>query len=152
MKRFCLCMFLSLVSLGLYAQIKIESPTRDIEVRMRGCAADGDNVLVECLLTNIGQKDIPELFLAGTAFPCVAYDDEGTSYKVTEGAVGGERIAYLGGPVKSCALPMGVPVKCRLLVEQVNPVAASFALIEVQLYIGGELKKMKLRNIPINRE
>lgn len=153
MKRLLLIAFVMFMAvLCAEAQVKIQSPSRDIDVKMRKCQSEGENVLIEFLLTNNGEKDIKNVFYASAAFPSTAHDDEGGSYKLEYGSLAGEAISSFTHNCKATQLPVGVPVRCALLVDNVDPNAAMFSLIRLNIYLDGSLKPLLIRNLPINKD
>lgn len=137
---------------SVQAQVKIQSPSREIEVKMRECVLDGEDVYIEFLLINNGTKDIKDVFYASAAFPSTAHDDEGGTYKLEYGSLGSEPISSFSYSSKSVILPTGVPVKCKLVVSGVDSNASMFSLIKLNMYVGGSLRALSIRNLPINKD
>ena len=139
--------------------ISCSSP--DLGVKANRCVAAGKNVIIDLLLTNKGDKDI-ERYHATSA---KVYDSEGNSYegetystsKINIKVPGNDKYLKMGSidcVYATFDMPVDIPRKVSMSVENVDKAASSFLKFELNLgpYAGSaETFIIEIRNIPITR-
>lgn len=133
------------------AQVRLESPHPDFEVKITRCAYASGTVIIDMVMTNYGNEDAIKL---GDR-DIFAYDDEGNSYNVDN-----MKILY-GPPNKPLEasrygiefrLPQDIPLKYRVQLEGVSTNASRFSLLTLGFTSNGILalsheKPLKIRNL-----
>ncbi|MFR9651527.1 MAG: hypothetical protein SNG35_05840 [Rikenellaceae bacterium] len=133
------------------AQVKIESPHPDFDLKITRCAYSSGTVVIDMLVTNFGADD--ELRLNyGDVF---AFDDEGNSYD------GSNMKILCGVPNKALAsgwsaqdqkIPQDIPLKYRVQLEGISANASKFSLLSIGFFSNSALslkseKPVKIRNL-----
>ncbi len=155
MKKLFLVAVAALISVfSANAQVKIESPHPDLDIKITRCAYANGTVIVDMVITNFGNDEKLRL----GCNEVLAYDDEGNMYdghlrsqtntKVTMGLMSVKSLY-----THSEALyPQDIPLKFRLQLENISSNASKFALLSMGFTSNGTMglngeKPIKVRNL-----
>ncbi|MFR9652031.1 MAG: hypothetical protein SNG35_08425 [Rikenellaceae bacterium] len=134
MKKLILAIVAVVVTtLSVDAQVLIESPHPDLDVKITRCSYASGTVVIDMVLTNYG--DETSFDSRGSAVQI--YDDEGNAYTSsnTKILLG---LTSLGlGTSKQIILPQDIPLKFRLQIEGISPKASKFTLVKFPPHYGG---------------
>ncbi|MFR9540011.1 MAG: hypothetical protein SNI49_07620 [Rikenellaceae bacterium] len=122
------------------AQVKIESPHPDLDIKITRCAYASGTVVIDMVLTNFGADTN---FDARGSFVS-AYDDEGNAYTNDNMKI---KLGLTSQPMagsKNFVLPQDVPLKFRLQLEGISANASKFALVKFPPHYGGSDNNMGL--------
>ena len=172
MKR-VLLVFLAIFAFGWQnvsaqeAPLKIVTNHPDFKINVKRCAASGKTVIINLIFTNEGVNDVSKVSVNGgngrnfTQWgPSEAYDDEGNIYNEISVRVANYK-NYTFDETPEIKIPTGVPMKCSVKIEGVDPAAQSIARMELFVncpewaigHLGNSdtAKPVKFSNIPITR-
>ncbi len=137
------------------AQVKIESPHPDLDVKITRCAYTSGTVIIDLVITNFGIED-EICFMTvkpGNHSATFMYDDEGNSYSAndTEILFGTPNKQLKGGWVRN-SFPQDIPIKYRVQFDGINSNASKFTLVKIGLSSNGPLslnvdKPLIIRNL-----
>ena len=133
--------------------IKIVTGHPDFNLKITRCVASGKTVVLDMVVTNLGENDIDLFKVHGSNYATKVYDDQGNIYDSNIN----DKIAnkqYTTGSIE-IKLVAGVPTKYSLMIENVSPQAETLVLVEPDIWIPAWKtvnSTVKLRNIPITRE
>lgn len=160
-KKLCLIVVLMVMcgisALGQTNGMKIVSVHPDLKIKIIRCEAVAKTAIIDFVFENVGNNDVGIRLSAQTfgSLASAAYDDEGDVYsgsrafQVKLGKSGMEEY-YVDH-----TLPAGIPIKGQIKIEGLSESATLFRridlLIESGLW-GGDLKTIKITNVPISRE
>ena len=133
--------------------IKIVTGHPDFKLKVTRCAASGKTVVLDMLVTNVGDSDIEQFKVHGSGYETKVYDDQGNIYD-SNVSVKIANKQYTTGAIE-IKLVAGVPTKYSLMIENVSPQAETLVLVEPDIWIPAwktTYKTVKIRNIPITRE
>lgn len=121
--------------------VKVTSPTRNLKLEYKGNYVEGNDVVVEFMLSNMTDKSIGLNWGGGTA-----WDDLGNSYSFgdMEFTIGGKEVSPMGVEV-----PAEVPVKAVIRLRKVDSKAKAIAKITIDTY---QYKGFQVRKFTIARE
>jgi len=133
--------------------IKIITGHPDFKLKVTRCVANGKTVVLDMIVTNLGDSDVSQFKVHGSAYATKVYDDQGNIYdrninvkiankQYTEGAY-------------EIKLVAGVPTKYSIMIDDVSPQAETLVLVEPDIWVPAwktNLNTVKIRNIPITRE
>lgn len=151
MKRFILFIFMLLSISEATAQVRIVSPLPDLNIRITQCKLNNTSLILDFVVVN-QEKD--------RSFAMVSYwngtyaiDDEGNKYFSHNRE---EEIITIGLPNDpetdfNCNYPTDVPIKIRMIVNNVDPMAASLAIVSISTNLGSN-KNIVFKNVPINKD
>ncbi len=137
------------------AQVKIESPHPDLDIKITRCAYASGTVVVDMVITNFGAE---EQITIGNAHysdhPHIeAYDDEGNFYAkwVSDIKVGVPNVGLRSGNY-GLTLPQDIPLKFRVEFSGISDYANKFALVKIPMMSRGAMslsdkKPVIIRNI-----
>lgn len=133
----------------LSAQLSVENGSNSLHMTIKSCRAEGKNVVVTFYLRNNSPHDVRlQAFKIKTLL-----DDEGNSYSNLEDYTirqGNRRISYLSGYVD---MPSSTRVKMSIEIENVDPAASSFDVLQMPLNIKEKgTVTYEIRNLPISRD
>ncbi len=149
MKRILLATITTLVvALSANAQVKIQSPHPDLDVKITRCANANGTVVVDMVITNFGIDE--EIRLEESWIKM--YDDEGNSYDNENSKI------RFGFPNKEIvwrgkfAFPQDIPLKFRIQFGDISNHASSFSLIKMGISSNGAMglsedKPLLIRNL-----
>lgn len=121
--------------------VKVTSPTRNLKLEYKGNYVEGNDVVVEFMLSNTTDKSIGLNWGGGTA-----WDDQGNSYSFgdMEFTIGGKDVGPTGVEV-----PTEVPVKAVIRLKKVDSKAKAIAKITINTY---QYQGFQVRKFTIARE
>ncbi len=136
------------------AQVKIESPHPDLDIKITRCAYASGTVVIDMVITNFGPDEVLGLRDGNVS----AYDDDGNGYngnnsEIRYGFVNqGLKRAGGGSSTPTFAFPQDVPLKFRIQLSNINNYATKFSLLSIgfssQKIMGLDVKKpLKFRNL-----
>ncbi len=130
MKKFLLAAVAVLVTaFSANAQVKIESPHPDLNIKITRCAYASGTVVIDMVVTNSGVEDTIEILASQLAM----YDDEGNSYSRDNSKI------EFGFPNKGLSnggnftFPQDIPLKFRIQMGSISADASKFSLMKVGL-------------------
>lgn len=133
--------------------VKIVTGHPDFKMVVKRCVASGENVLIDFVVTNIGESDVKEFIVRGSSDETKLYDNMGNVYnRGIQVSIGGLDFTNYSREVKLVA---GVPTKFSMMVKNVPKKVTSFALIEPDICSADwniNKESVKVRNVPIYRE
>ncbi len=141
MKKLLLAAVAALITaFSANAQVKIESPHPDLDVKITRCAYASGAVVIDMVVTNFGSDE--EIRFHGTSSPsaAAAYDDDGNVYKY-----GGNTHISLGliseglGFSPTIILPQDIPLKFRVQLEHIQTNATKFILLKIPVESDGAM-------------
>ena len=133
--------------------IKIITGHPDFNLKITRCVASGKCVVLDMVVTNLGENDVEEFKVHGSDYATKVYDDQGNIYD-SDINVKIANKQYTTGAI-SIKLVSGVPTKYSLMIDNVSPRAETIVLVEPDIWIPAWKtvnSTVKLRNIPITRE
>ena len=133
--------------------IKIVTGHPDFNLKITRCVASGKNVVLDMVVTNLGENDVEQFKVHGSGYATKVYDDQGNIYD-TDINVKIANKQYTTGAIE-IKLVSGVPTKYSLMIGNVSPRAESLVLIEPDIWVPAwktEYTTVKIRNVPITRE
>ncbi len=139
-KLFLAAIAVMITAFSANAQVKIESPHPDLDIKITRCAYASGTVVVDMVLTNFGADTN---FDARGAFVS-AYDDEGNAYTRDNMKVKLGLTSQTIDNSRNFVLPQDVPLKFRLQLEGISANATKFALIKFPPHYGGSDNNMGL--------
>lgn len=153
-KLFLIVALMAMSGVYAFAQttgMKIGAVHPDLKMKITRCEAAGKTVIIDFVFENVGSNDVNLRVWGGNR--SIAYDDEGNVYS-------GEFIQVKFGNTGlanwdiNTTLPSGVPLKGRIQIEGVPESTTIFRRIDLQVESRNWNldKKIKISNIPINRE
>lgn len=133
----------------LSAQLSVENGSNSLPMTIKSCRAEGKNVVVTFYLRNNSHQDVHlRAFTIKTLI-----DDEGNSYSsLSDYSInqGKRRISSLSGYVD---IPSDTRVKMSIEIENVDPAASSFDVIQWQMHVKGKgTLTYEVRNLLISRD
>ena len=147
------------------APLKIVTGNPDLKVKVTQCSANGENVFIDLIITNMSEKDAGSYIWAATfdggSQYTEAFDDQGNRYyregvykDVVTFKVANQN-SYIPD-VSDLPLPSEVPVKLRIRIEGFSEKAESIAKFRLLLYCDAlglnANNSIIIRNIPISRD
>lgn len=150
MKKIFLIAFVVLVSVfNANAQVRIESPHPDLDVKITKCTSVSGNVLVDMIITNYGAEE-EITFAAYSHGNSAAYDDDGNIYESNE-----FRCKIGSGKLYSYArtiFPTDIPLKVSMQINGISSNATKLLLIKLEVNSNGSMslnnkKPIVIRNI-----
>lgn len=128
-KLFLAVVAVVMTALSVNAQVKIESPHPDLNIKITRCACANGIVVVDMLLTNYGadvKTDPRDIYME-------AYDDEGNAYNSKNAKF---KCGLASGSLNNVdfALPQDVPLKFRMQIEGVSTNATKLTLLRFPLF------------------
>ena len=165
MKKLSLLLVAMTIALSAYAQ-SITFSVPGIEVTYRRCIGSGTSAYVDFIMTNWTGEEIQGSSLSSEAmagyenYVTVAYDDEGNVYRPGSGISSvkiGDDIFTPSLAARPFALPVGVPVKFRVRLSNVDEFATEFKLLKMNFRGLDEgtdygVSRLEIRDIPITRQ
>lgn len=123
------------------AGIKVTSPSRNLKLQFKECVAEGNNVVINFIMTNASEEEIGLNSGGGTA-----YDDQGESHDFgyQEFTVGGKEVSPSG-----MGLPAGIPLKASITLKNVSNKVKEIKLLKFDTY---QFKGFEMRNITVRRD
>lgn len=122
------------------ADTKVTSPTRKLKLQFKECIAEGNDVVVNLMITNTTEENMGLNHGGGTA-----WDDQGEShgFGYQEFTIGGK-----GTGPSGVELPAGIPLKASVVLKGVSAKVQEIKLIKIDTY---QFQGFEIRNIPITR-
>lgn len=150
MKKIILVMGALLAFFTASAQVKVDSGSPSIEMTLKRCLAQGDQVIMDFVV--ICRMNINDIYFHDPEI----YDDEGNFYHGGPPTGGHYNIFVIDGVENSYIsrlhLDRDIPRKLRLIVKHVDEYASSFLLIKMKYEINSTYYTATIKNLPINRE
>ncbi|MCH5307354.1 MAG: hypothetical protein J1E37_04680 [Prevotella sp.] len=127
----------------------------DFKIAIKRCAASGTTVVLDLVVTNVGDNDVESFEIYGSAYgnATKVYDNLGNVYEndiYTK--IANKEYVRNASTIK---LVSNLPTNLSIKIENVSTKATSFVLVEPHIYASAWGTKpgiVKLRNIPITRE
>ena len=123
----------------------------DFKVKVKRCAASGKTCVIDMIIENIGDEDVTMYY--GEQHHRLAYDDEANQYTEISPRIGN---VMKGTWNESIRLLAHVPMKARIMIENVSTSATMFRRLEVKLICSAwnieDDKYLTFMNLPISRE
>ncbi len=126
------------------AQVKIESPHPDLDVKITRCAYANGIVVIDMLITNFGVNE--DVRFSGTSshrsYKTTAYDDDGNQYGYgnTDVSAGFTNEKLYNGMFGSGGVfPQDIPLKFRFQITNINPNATKFTLLSIPVESNGAM-------------
>lgn len=127
----------------------------DFKIEIKRCAASGTTVVLDMVVTNVGDYDISQFEVRGSGWETKLYDNLGNIYEAKDIYVKIANKDYVTG-INTIKLVSNLPTNFTIKAENISDKATSFVLVEPHVYSPewGITKSgaVKLRNIPISRE
>lgn len=152
-KLFFTAVALLLTVLSVNAQVKIESPHPDLDIKITRCAYASGTVVVDMVITNFGNDDEIKV----EDYSISMYDDEGNSYNKNNSKIlfGFPNIGLKSGNHPygfSGVFPQDIPLKFRIQFGSISANASKFSLVKIGLKSNGVLalrneKPLVIRNL-----
>lgn len=133
MKKIFLAAIVALITVfGANAQVKIQSPHPDLDVKVTRCAYASGTVVIDMVITNFGTEEKISFLGSSSNAATTAYDDEGNQYtqnnsKISVGLVSQGLTTYC----QDIILPQDVPLKFRMQITKVSDVATKFPIVKL---------------------
>lgn len=120
---------------------KVTSPTRNLKLQFKECVAEGNNLVINFMITNASEEEIGLNHGGGTA-----YDDQGEAHDFgyQEFTIGGKEVGPTG-----TALPAGIPLKASITLKNVGSKVEEIKLLKFDTY---QFKGFEMRNMTIRRD
>lgn len=137
--------------LSANAQVKIESPHPDLDVKVTRCAYASGTVVIDMLITNFGAEE--KVAFRGSDYDSTAYDDEGNQYNKINSKISiGLASQTLSNKMVILPLPQDIPLKFRMQITNVSEAATKFPLVKICTSSKGALdlnveKPIVIRNL-----
>ncbi|MFI3319060.1 MAG: hypothetical protein SNH88_07735 [Rikenellaceae bacterium] len=132
------------------AQVRIESPHPDLDVKITRCAYASGTVVVDFIITNFGGEEKFEVYGSHSSATTTAYDDEGNQYtRINSELSVGLLSQGLSNSYKEMVLPQDIPMKFRVQVKNVSAQASKFPLLKVSMRSFGAMGLSKEKPILI---
>ena len=109
--------------------IKIVTGHPDFKLKVTRCVASGKTVVVDMVVTNLGDNDVERFKVHGSGYATKAYDDQGNIYD-SDINVKIANKPYTTG-AHEIKLVSGVPTKYSIMISNVSLQAESLVLIEL---------------------
>ncbi|MFR9540008.1 MAG: hypothetical protein SNI49_07605 [Rikenellaceae bacterium] len=147
MKKILLLTTLALtLSFSVSAQVKIQAPHPDLEVKIQSCKYSNGSVYLGLLITNYGStEDISFLGSQDTpqSIAAKAYDNEGFIYTnktstISIGVADGSQNAR--GEYKGYSIPTNQPTLVNVVITKVCSFATKFERLDLPLKSSGSMK------------
>ena len=143
------------VAICANAQVKIQSPHPDLNIRVTRCSYASNMVVIDVVVTNLGAEDTI-CFWTGS---CIAYDDEGNSYEGDRnGSVSkiihetpSNRLSAMDNEV---TFPQDIPIKYRFQIKNISTNATKISLLKLGVTSRGALslkwgEPIQIRNLEL---
>jgi len=140
------------------APLKIVTNHPDFKIKIKRCAASGNTVIIDLILSNEGVDDVEEMILwaCTTMEAIVTYDDQGNMYKCGSNLV---KVAnskeFSDHDSGTFQLLSGVPIQLSIRIDGVSLSAEQIARISLPFNCQNwgltSNKPVKINNIPIIR-
>ncbi len=140
MKKLLLAAVAALITaFSANAQVKIESPHPDLDVKITRCAYASGAVVIDMVVTNFGSDE--EIRFHGTSSPsaAAAYDDDGNVYKYGNTDISLGLVSEGLGFSPRIVLPQDIPLKFRVQVTKIHNNATKFALLKIPVNSDGAM-------------
>lgn len=125
-----------LIATAAQAQMSITTPSQSLKLTFKGAQTVGDDVELTLLITNLAEAETVVNLVGGQyqtgMSGSVAFDTEGNIYELADVLVSMGNKSYTE-QYSACSVPAGVPVKCHVLVKNVDKAAT--ALTKVKLCV-----------------
>lgn len=148
MKKLFFCAIALVFAIAATAQHTIQSPYKNLDVKIKGCNEHNGEVVIDLVITSIDEDR--RIFVEPVYSK--AFDDEGEQYgqnKIYFKSTGGNS----GGGYYN--FPADVPVKFQITIKDVNKKASVMALVDIGFMHGtyGTMtpNPLKIKNIDISR-
>lgn len=133
-----------MTALSVNAQVKIESPHPDLDVKIKRCTYASGTVIIDMLITNFG-PDATVVFTntsTSNRGVVVAYDDEGGAYSYD----GNDelKMGISSGGLKRVfnnkfSFPQDIPLKLRVQFPKIDANASKFTMLKIPVESSGEM-------------
>lgn len=133
--------------------IKIVTGHPDFKLKVTRCAASGKTVVLDMVVTNMGDSDVDQFKVHGSGYATKVYDDQGNIYDSDINVKIANKQYTTGAHL--IKLVAGVPTKYSLMIGNVSPQAEMLVLVEPDIWVPTwktELNTVKIRNVPITRD
>lgn len=156
--KFGIGVFLMCFCLAASAQIKVVSPHKNLIINVMRCEVQGEYCVVDMLFENVGPSDVKAATMSFTQHK--GYDDMGnvygTAYDNSIYLYVGDMNNYIPGYGKTFDLPSEVPVKVRVMLQNISKIATSIKRLDLIIDFDHSPWKLgrqhvKVSNIPISR-
>ncbi len=127
MKKLFLAVIAAMITaFSANAQVKIESPHPDLEVKISRCSVAGGKVVIDMVLTNYGS----DANLCAINSHVTAYDDEGNTYDRKNTSIVLGPTSHELKVSNKYTLPQDVPLKFRIQIDGISADASKLALLK----------------------
>jgi len=156
MKNLFIVVIALLMSIGVNAQHKITSPHPDLSIKVSRCVEANGTVILDLMITNLGNEEEIRFWGNATSPGTIAYDDEGNIYDSTISV--GSPSKSLSGNRTYIVFPTDVPIKFRIQIDKVDPNATKIAVLKLKTSSSGAMgldqnkHVIQLQNIEFERK
>lgn len=139
---------LCFASFGAMAQVRVESPHPDLEVKITRCAYATGTVVIDMLITNFGAEER----ICFNQNQISAYDDEGNLYNINNSKIilGVTNMGLSTRP--EVVFPQDIPLRFRVQLDKISANASKFSLLKFGMESRGAMalkydKPTQIRNL-----
>ncbi len=150
-KLFLAAVAVMMTAFSVNAQVKVESPHPDLDIKVTRCAYASGTVVVDMVITNFGQEETIGFF--GSYNNATAYDDDGNQYTSSNSKISTGLLSIgLRDGQTDVTFPQDIPMKFRIEIQKVNTNATKFSLLKIPVQSRGTMalnrdKPIQIRNL-----